>query len=135
MILGIGNDIIEVGRIKAIIERHSKKFLDRIFTSREQDYCFKHKHPALHFAGRFAAKEAVSKALGSGFRGGLNWTDIEIINDLNGKPIVVPSIKLNSLFDDPTILVSISHCHQYATAFALWTKNVTNQIHNGSSSF
>lgn len=123
MILGIGNDIIEVDRIAAIIERHSQKFLDRIFTDREQEYCLNHNKPALHFAGRFAAKEAVSKALGTGFRGGLNWTDIEVINDVNGKPIVAPSLQLNFLFDDPILLVSISHCHRYATAFSLWMKD------------
>lgn len=120
MILGIGNDIIEIERIRIIIERYSQRFLNRLFTLKEQAYCLKRKNPALHFAGRFAAKEAVAKALGTGFSKGLDWTDIEILNDINGKPIVVPSDQLNELFNNPKLQISISHCHAYATAFAIW---------------
>src|SRR5437016_843460 len=85
---GIGTDIIEIGRIEKIISRYGQKFLDRIFTKREQEYCLKHKMSSRHFAGRFAAKEAVVKALGTGITLHVAWTDIEILNDSQGKPFV-----------------------------------------------
>ncbi|MBA3722162.1 MAG: holo-ACP synthase [Parachlamydiaceae bacterium] len=123
MIEGIGNDIIEIARIKANIERYRERFLNRIFTPREQHYCNKKKESAIHFAGRFAAKEAVVKALGTGFSQGITWLDVEIFNDDNGKPIVSVSSKLSELFDSPKLLISISHCREYATAFAIWVNN------------
>jgi holo-[acyl-carrier protein] synthase len=122
MILGIGNDIIEVVRIKDNIERYKDRFLNRIFTSNEQNYCLSRKEPSLHFAGRFAAKEAIVKALGTGFSSGISWLDVEICHDERGKPLVACSSKLNDLFNSPHISVSISHCREYATAFAIWTK-------------
>lgn len=123
MILGIGNDIIEIARIQAVIARHSKRFLNRIFTPSEQEYCLKRKNPALHLAGRFAAKEAIVKALGTGFSQGISWLDIEIKNDSKGKPIVSFSPSAKELFGDLNLHISISHCHHYATAFAVWTRN------------
>lgn len=122
MILGIGNDIVEIARIKANLDRYQDRFLNRVFTSHEQDYCLNRKVPALHLAGRFAAKEAVVKALGTGFSQGLTWTDIEIHNESNGKPFVKCSPKLNEMFNSPLIHISISHCHDYATAMAIITK-------------
>lgn len=122
MILGLGNDIIEVSRIQAILTRHPERFLNRIFTPHEQDYCLKRKEPALHLAGRFAAKEAIVKALGTGFSQGLNWLDIEIQNDTKGKPIASFSPFAKELFGDLTLHISISHCRQYATAVAIWTR-------------
>ena len=121
MVLGIGNDIVEIQRIRASITRYSHRFLDRLFTRLEQDYCSNRKDSALHFAGRFAAKEAVVKALGTGFSQGIAWTDIEIVNEQSGKPIVIFSDSLNALLGYPQVLISISHCHSYATAFAIWT--------------
>lgn len=120
-ILGIGNDIIEVDRIKYNIERYQKRFLNRVFTPYEQEYCLKRKEPSLHFAGRFAAKEAVVKALGTGFSQGLTWIDIEIRNNEKGKPYVFLTPALTALFNSLNLLISISHCHDYATAFAIWT--------------
>lgn len=119
MIKGIGNDIIEVKRIKSIIDRYQNRFLKRIFTPYEQNYCLAKKEPSLHFAGRFAAKEAIVKALGTGLRDGLTWLDIEIRNDVKGKPFIVLSDKLLNLFQGLSISVSISHCHEYATAVAI----------------
>ncbi len=121
MILGIGNDIVETARIQAVLTRYSQRFLNRVFTSYEQDYCLKRKEPALHLAGRFAAKEAIVKALGTGFSQGLTWLDIEIRNHPTGKPIAIFSPFAQELFGDLTTLhVSLSHCQQYATAFAIW---------------
>lgn len=121
MIQGIGNDIIEVSRIKSIIDRYHSRFLNRVFTPHEQKYCLSKKEPSLHFAGRFAAKEAIAKALGTGLRHGLSWQDIEIRNDPAGKPFVVLSEKFMKLFNSPSLMVTISHCHAYATAVAVYS--------------
>lgn len=86
VIKGIGVDIVEIDRIRRAMDKH-ENFADRLFTSEEQAYCRSRARPALHFAVRFAAKEAVSKALGSGKRG-MKWTDIEIRRDRLGKPYV-----------------------------------------------
>jgi holo-[acyl-carrier protein] synthase len=122
MILGIGNDIVEIARIKAVLARYPQRFLNRVFTPHEQEYCLKRKEPALHLAGRFAAKEAVVKALGTGFIQGLTWLDIEIRHDSKGKPGVFFSPSATHLLNDSSLFISISHCHQYATAVALWTR-------------
>lgn len=122
MLLGLGNDIIEVARIRRLLQKFPRKSLDRLYTPKEQETCFKKKDPSIHFAGRFAAKEAVVKALGIGFSQGVTWTDVEIINDSLGKPVVHLSDKLKVLFNNPSILVSISHSNDYATAVAVWQK-------------
>jgi len=122
MILGIGNDIVEIARIQAVVERHSERFLNRVFTPNEQEYCLNRNHPAPHLAGRFAAKEAIVKALGIGFSQGIGWLDIEIQNDAKGKPNVTFSNSAKELFGDLKLHISISHCHHYATAFAIWTR-------------
>lgn len=119
MILGIGTDIIEIARIKRSIEQYQQRFLDRLFTSDEQAYCLSHKNPYPCFAARFAAKEAIAKALGTGI-GSLNWLDIEICKNKQGKPFVKLSPKANDLFKFPQLHLSISHCQEYATAYAVW---------------
>lgn len=117
---GIGNDIIEVERIKKNLERYGHRFLDRVYTPKEQEYSLARKEPSIHLAGRFAAKEAAVKALGTGFSEGISWLDVEILNDDKGKPIVYLSDKLNLAFKNPLIHISISHCQNYATAVAIW---------------
>jgi holo-[acyl-carrier protein] synthase len=119
-VLGIGNDIIEIERIRKALEAHGNHFLARLFTSQEQTYCLKHQDPVPHFAGRFAAKEAIVKAFGSGFGESASWLDIEILNDDLGKPEVSFSGTLLKNFNKPKVLVSISHCELYATAVAIW---------------
>lgn len=119
-IQGLGNDIIEIERVRQSIERHGQHFLNRLFTHREQDYCYKFKDPVPHFAGRFAAKEAISKALGTGFGSEVSWHDIEILGDEHGKPIVHLSEAAKKHFNTPRILVSISHSASHATAVAIW---------------
>ena len=121
-ILGLGNDIIAISRIKSGIDRYGQRFLEKIYTHKEQEYCLRHHDSARHFAGRFAAKEAVVKALGVGFRNGLGWHDIEIINDDMGKPIVLSSKRLNDLYGNPQFMISISHCKEFASAVALWVQ-------------
>lgn len=120
MIQGLGNDLVEIDRIRASIERHGLHFLNRIFTQKEQDYCYQFKDPAPHFAGRFSAKEAIAKALGTGFGTHLSWHDIEIINDELGKPHVHLSEQIQKQYHHPNILVTISHSLTHATAVAIW---------------
>ena len=119
MVHGLGTDIIEVKRISASIDRQGQRFLDKLFTQAEQDYCLKHKESARHFAGRFAAKEAIAKALGTGFGAQLSWTDLEILNDDMGKPHLHLSANAKERLADKQFQISISHCDSYATAVAL----------------
>lgn len=118
MVKGVGADIIEVARIKENLAK--AEFIKRIYTSGEAEYCQKKAKPEIHFAGRFAAKEAVLKAIGSGLSG-LKWTDIEILPDEKGMPIVYLGITATTIAERNGInevLVSISHCEQYAVAYA-----------------
>lgn len=119
-IRGIGNDILAIARLRESIERQGEPFLNRLFTPSELDYCRKFDDPVPHFAGRFAAKEAIVKAFGTGFGKKIQWHDIEILNDEAGKPIVCLSQPLQEEFDHPLILVSISHCIEYAASVAIW---------------
>ncbi len=86
MIVGLGVDITEVDRIEAAIERRGRPLLERIFTPSEIAYCEKHRRRAERFAGRFAAKEAAMKALGTGWARGVRWVDIEVTREPSGKP-------------------------------------------------
>jgi holo-[acyl-carrier protein] synthase len=121
-IVGIGTDIVECLRIGRMLEQHGELFLNRVYTEREVRYCQARKRAVEHFAGRWAAKEAILKCLGSGWRKGLCWTDMEIRNDPSGKPVVLlcgaakESAQQLRIAD---ILLTISHCRAYATAYAL----------------
>ena len=122
MIVGLGTDIIEIVRIGQIIERHGELFLNRIFTDDEVSYCQKRKSSNQHFAGRWAAKEAVLKALGTGFIRGIHWRDIEVQSQKSGRPLIVLSGGARDLADRMGIgemLITISHCRSYATATAV----------------
>jgi holo-[acyl-carrier protein] synthase len=119
---GVGTDIVAVGRIAALMQNHGAAFLERWFTVREIAYCSGKAVPSRHFAARFAAKEAVVKALPIAWDGPLPWRSVEITNDPGGAPTVSLS---GALLDAATragageIRVSLSHCDQYAIAFAL----------------
>ena len=117
---GLGNDIIEIHRVKKALEQHKERFLNRIFTQKEQEYCENHVDPFPRYAGRFAAKEAIVKALGCGLGSEISWKDIEILADETGKPVVAFSQALNERFSHPHVLISISHCQEYASAVAIW---------------
>jgi len=86
VIVGVGLDIAEIDRIGAAIARHGAPFLERIYTTREVSYCENHKNKFERYAARFAAKEAAMKALGTGWRGGVRWRDIEVVRQASGKP-------------------------------------------------
>ncbi len=120
MVKGVGNDIVEVERIKKALGRHGQRFLDKILTSQEQEYCKKYKNPILHYAGRFSAKEAVVKAFGTGFGKDISFCDIEILNNEFGQPQVFFSEKVIAAFKNPNVIISISHSKKHATAVAIW---------------
>ena len=121
-ILGIGTDIIECLRIAQMIERHGELFIGRVFTTYEIQYCRSRKLATQHFAGRWAAKEAILKALGTGWRRGISWRDIEVRNEPGGKPVVALRGGAGEVIEKlgiTEVLVSISHCRSHATAYAL----------------
>ena len=125
MIAGIGTDIIEVVRIGQMIERHGELFLERVFTPGEIRYCQGRKHAMEHYAGRWAAKEAILKCLGTGWSKGISWTDLEVINDHGGAPKVAlagAAADIARGLGIGEIMVSISHCRAYAVAYALAIK-------------
>ncbi len=120
MIIGIGTDIIEIKRIENAVNR-THEFLNRIFTSSEINYIKSRKFNPQNIAGNFAAKEAISKALGTGISG-IRWKEIEIIRKANGAPVVVLYNNALKYSDDKGIIkinVSISHSQEYAIAFAI----------------
>ena len=120
MIIGIGTDIVEIDRIQKAVSR-TEGFMDKVFTKREQEHYVRKHNQAETLAGFFAAKEAVSKALGTGFRN-FALTDIEIVPNALGKPEVYLHKNAKLLCDELSIKhvqVSISHCKEYATAFAI----------------
>ncbi|MEJ6472381.1 holo-ACP synthase [Fusobacterium animalis] len=120
MIVGIGNDIIEIERIEKAISKEG--FKDKIYTQRELENIKKRGNRAETYAGVFSAKEAISKAIGTGVRE-FSLTDLEILNDDLGKPYVVVSEKLDKIIkskkEDYQIEISISHSKKYATAMAI----------------
>lgn len=121
-VVGIGTDIVECLRVAKMIERHGELFLTRVFTSHEIEYCTARKAATQHYAGRFAAKEAVLKALGTGWTRGLHWRDIEVRNEMGGKPKIALSGAARELAEKLGIIemhISISHCRTHATAYAL----------------
>ncbi|MGA2635184.1 MAG: holo-ACP synthase [Terracidiphilus sp.] len=86
MIVGSGIDIVEIGRIQQSMDRHGKRFLDRVFTAAEQAYCLSKRTSAESLAARFAAKEAGAKALGTGISYGVSWLEIEVVREPSGRP-------------------------------------------------
>jgi holo-[acyl-carrier protein] synthase len=86
VIVGLGLDIAEIDRIEAAIVRHGAPFIERLFTPREAAYCESHRNRFERYAGRFAAKEAAMKALGTGWRLGIRWRDIEVVREPSGRP-------------------------------------------------
>jgi holo-[acyl-carrier protein] synthase len=119
---GIGIDVVEVDRISDAIQRLGTPFLDRLFTPAELEYCQTQKFPALHYAARFAAKEAVSKALGTGIGEHAGWLDLEILRDPSGAPRVLLTgaaarfAKVNHI---TSLQISLTHAKAYAAANAI----------------
>ena len=125
MIAGIGIDLVKIKRIHEAVKRWDQRFLNRVFTLLEQKYCDARLDPPLHLSGRFAVKEAVFKALGTGWRSGVRWTEIEVLNNPQGKPMVATTGKVKQLMADlgvTEIHVSISHDTDYAIGQVILVK-------------
>jgi holo-[acyl-carrier protein] synthase len=121
-IIGVGTDISECLRIARLIERHGEYFLNRVFTPGEIKYCQSRKQATQHFTGRWAAKEALLKALGVGWRKGFSWHDVEIRVQPGGKPLAVVRGGVKDLVEKLGVaefFVSISHCRTHALATAV----------------
>lgn len=122
MILGVGIDIIEVARIQASYEKFGERFLNRILRAGEIAYCLTHRNPAPFLAARFAAKEAISKAFGTGIGAQLGWQDMEVARRESGEPYVIlhgPGEALLRARGGRIVLISLSHTQQHATAVAV----------------
>ena len=129
MIRGLGTDIVEIVRIGEMIERHGELFLQRVYTEQEVAYCQKRTASYQHFAGRWAAKEAVLKALGTGWARGIAWRDIEVVSFPSGQPRVAIHGAVRELSEQAGIagyLLSISHCRSHATAVAVAVQDVSS---------
>ena len=121
-VIAVGTDIIEVVRIGQMIERHGEVFLNRVYTEDEIRYCQRRKEYTQHFAGRWAAKEAVMKTLGTGWSRGVGWRDIEICTSRSGAPSIVlrgAAREIAAQAGICDVLISISHCRAFATATAI----------------
>lgn len=121
-VFGIGIDVVEVARIAAAIDRHGEPFIAKLFTRAERDYCETRKNPAMHYAARFAAKEAVSKALGTGIGANAGLHDLEILHDAAG----APKLRLGGAAEIfarehgiTEIQISLTHAREYAAANAI----------------
>ena len=122
MILGVGIDIIEVARIRSSYERFGERFLNRILLPNEIAYCLSHKVPAPFLAARFAAKEAISKAFGTGIGAQLGWQDMEVGRKESGEPFVIlyeAGRKLLEQRQARVVLISLSHTQEHAAAVAI----------------
>lgn len=121
-IVGLGTDIVEIVRIGRMIERHGELFLQRVYTEEEIRYCQRRKECYPHFAGRWAAKEAVMKTLGTGWTKGVGWQDIEVCSAKSGQPSIAihgSAREYARQLGIDEVLISISHCRAYATATAV----------------
>jgi holo-[acyl-carrier protein] synthase len=124
VIFGIGTDMIRVDRIEKLVEE-GRPYLETIFTEREMDYCETRARKSEHYAARYAAKEALLKALGSGWRDGLAFSDIEIVNDKLGKPQVILHGEVKTHFESHHIRqtsISLSHIDEIAIAVVILEK-------------
>jgi len=122
MILGVGIDIIEVARIEGSYSRFGDRFLDRILHKNEIQYCLSHRAPGPFLAARFAAKEAISKAFGTGIGAQLSWQDMEVVRKPSGVPFVVLHGKGKELLaarHASALSISLSHTPNYAAAVAI----------------
>lgn len=121
-VIGLGTDIIECSRIGEMIHKHGELFLNRVFTQQEIAYCSSRKTSNQHYAGRWAAKEAALKALGTGWAKGIQWTDIAVSHQLGGKPIITIDGVAAEIAKEQgiaEIMLSISHCRHYAVAYCI----------------
>jgi len=125
-IVGIGIDLVKISRLEKITQRWGDRFLNRVFTPSERDYCLQRKRPHIHFSARFALKEAALKALGTGLREGISWKEVETVNDPNGKPGLRLYGKTGRLAEAHQVsktFASMTHDHDYAIAQVILEKD------------
>ena len=123
-IIGIGHDLIEVSRIESVLSRWGDRFRNRVFTPKELAYCESKRNRSQRLASRFAAKEAVFKALGTGWQRGVGWTEIEVANDDLGKPYIILSGRTKELSRQlgvRNIFVSMTNTENYGAAQVILT--------------
>ena len=123
MILGTGVDIAETSRIGQSLERHGERFTKRVFTPGEIAYCERFKNRAERYTARFAAKEAAFKALGTGWREGIRWLDVEVVHQPSGKPELVLTGRAQEVAQELRVTrmsVSISHSDRYVVAMVIF---------------
>lgn len=123
--VGVGIDLVDVARIASMRERHGASFLERVFLPQELEYCLKFSHPDTHLAARFAAKEAMVKALGTGFSGDIGMLSVGVGRSENNAPIAILDEAARRRLAEigaSKILISISHLKDYAQAMAVAVK-------------
>jgi holo-[acyl-carrier protein] synthase len=124
MVIGIGIDIIEIERIRNSVDKFGEHFLNKIYTEVELGYCLGKSNKYQHLAARFAAKEAVAKALATGWNKEFSWKHIEIYNEPNGMPVVKLKGSLGTfLTPDKHLKISMSHSRDYVACVAIIYKN------------
>ena len=125
MVIGIGIDIIEIERVQKSVEKYGEQFLNKIYTQTELDYSLNKPNKYQHLAARFAAKEAVFKALTTGWNKDVGWQDIEIYNESNGMPLVKLRGELESfLTNGKSLKISMSHSRDYVACVAIIFKEI-----------
>jgi holo-[acyl-carrier protein] synthase len=119
MIVGMGIDVAEVDRIKAVVEAQSERFLKRVYTPAEVAYCEQFKNKYERYAGRFAAKEAAMKALGTGWSRGVRWVDVEVVRQRGGRPTLALKGEAKNIADRMGVKnIAVSITHTATQAFA-----------------
>lgn len=122
MIIGVGVDIVEIERVREVLQRQQDRFIRRVFTEAEQDYCRAHRDPVPHYAARFAAKEALFKALGTGWAKGVSWRDAEVARASMGAPVLMlhgEAQKLSQSLGTRAAHLSLSHSRELAVAIVI----------------
>ena len=122
MIAGTGIDIVAIARFRDVLERQGDRFIQRVFTAAEQEYCGGRRDPVPHYAARFAAKEAFLKALGTGWAGGIRWQDVEILREPGAAPMVRVHGLAATIAEERGVRVmqvSLSHSDEAAVATVL----------------
>jgi len=127
MILGIGTDLVAIARVEEMMSRHRERFLSRVFTPSEREECLRRARPAMHFAARFAAKEAAMKAIGTGWAHGVRWVDMEVRSSGGTVPHLFLAGEAQAHAEARgvrQVLVSLSHDRDYAVAVVVATDGV-----------
>ena len=122
MILGTGVDVVEIQRFRKVMERLKDRFIFRVFTPGEQEFCYAHRDPVPHFAVRFAAKEALFKALGTGWAQGVTWLDVEVHRERKDAPTMAlygQAQRLSAAKGAHTVHLSLSHSDHWAVALVI----------------